>query len=846
MPRQRIPIPLGAGVDRATGAAVVDARTLAEGRNLIAREASLGLRPGITGTGLTAYDPAEATNVASDIVLTLSMLSTRDVLQVTYDRTTRKVIVWRINPNGPTKQFVTTWGTLNASAQFPVIVAAESYGKMFFAHAEPTVAYRLSTGYYTPNATDATVGSWTTLQADLDSSGAAGDIKFYTLCSWGPYLVGAGWGTEAVGDRPEVVRISVGADPTTFKPETYFLCGARGERVEALGAMTDGLLCANTTRRHTIYGSSPDDFGSRLTDPSFGCTSARALLVVGGNGYTWSAQGPRLIESAMAPSIDLAIPLDIFGAIPGATSGSGSTIWSDIWGDIWGDIWAGGTVGGSAAPASGPDRLRFAAYDPEARALYYVAPDPENSATQTFAWVASLRSPGSIRWTDAVFGRCLLSAGVYYTGKVTPPAAAGYAASTSAADDGVVASAKRRVTVTWTNTSNLGDETVELWQKTGSTWAIAATFAVSGAATTQTRQVTGLDPFTDYGFAVRLATPAGAYKTGFSESTPDAWTSGSAAGAKATVTTSSVAPSIASAAWARTSPTDSAISVNLAITNTGVPVELELDAGAGYAVIDTTAVTATSYTVSYTVPLASMGLTLNFRARAKRGASASAYSSVTSVYAGFQSTAPSTVLGLDESVLNGAHKQIRLWLSGNEDGADTYEVNEVGQSNSVLCAAVSRTLGSDEPAVETYLASVVAGASGTFSYRVRSGKTRFGVTDWGAWSSTRTQSCDSANSTTAQEDDFNFYRTPFDRGDFDDGNTLPRTFTPLELTDPAFELWFNFYTYGSRYYLLGPIPATQNGLLTSLNPPPTITFFGCVVFIVDTNLGVRGPETVIA
>lgn len=845
MPRTRVPIPLGAGVDRATGAAVVDARTLAEGRNLIAREASLGLRPGMTGTGLPVYDPAEATNVASDIVCTLSMLSTRDVLQVTYDRSTRKVLVWRLNPNGPTKQFVTTWGTLNANALFPVIVATESYGKMFFAHAEPTVAYRLSTGYYTPNATDATVGSWTTLQADLDSSGAASDVKFYTLCSWGPYLTGAGWGTDAVGDRPEVVRISVGADPTTFKPETYFLCGARGERVEALGAMADGLLCANTTRRHTIYGSSPDDFGARLTDPSFGCTSARALVVVGGNAYAWSAQGPRLIESALTPSVDLAIPLDIFGAIPGDSSTSVDSMWSDIWADIWGDIWAG-TSTSTAAPASGPDRLRFAAYDPEARVLYYVAPDPENDATTTFAWVASLRSPGSIRWTDAVFGRCLLSAGVYYTGKVIPPPATGYAASTGAADDGVVVSAKRRVTVTWTNTSNLGDETVELWQKTGSTWAIAATFAVSGIGTTQTRQVTGLDPFTAYSFAVRLATPAGAYPTGFTESTPDAWTSGSAAGAKATVTTSSTAPTIASATWGRVSSTDTAIALSIAITNTGVPVELELDAGSGYSVVDTTAVTVTPYSVSYVIPAPQMGLTLAFRARAKRGASASSYSAVSSVYAGFQSTPPDTTLALDESNLNGSHKQIRVWLAGNEDGADTYDLNEVGQSNSVQCAAVSRTLGSDEPVVETSIASVVAGTSGTFSYRVRSGKTRFGVTDWGSWSSTRTQSCSGSNSTTAQEDDFNFYSTPFSRGDFDLGNTLPRQFTPQELTDPAFQLWFSFYTYGSRYYLLGPVPSSQNTVLTTLTTPPTITFFGCEVFIVDTNLGVRGPSTVIA
>ena len=79
--RERVPVPLGAGLDRATGAGAVDPRTLQTGRNLVAREASVALRPGFTGTGLTAYDPAEATNVASDILCTIGMQATKDLLQ---------------------------------------------------------------------------------------------------------------------------------------------------------------------------------------------------------------------------------------------------------------------------------------------------------------------------------------------------------------------------------------------------------------------------------------------------------------------------------------------------------------------------------------------------------------------------------------------------------------------------------------------------------------------------------------------------------------------------------------------------------------------------------------------
>lgn len=709
-PRQRVPVPLGAGLDRATGAGAVDGRTLAVGRNLYAREAALALRPGLIGSGLTAYDAAEATNKASDILCTTGMQSTKDLLQVTYDRTTRKIIVWRINPNGPAKQFVTLWGTLDASASFPVITAAESYGKIFFAHAEPLLAYRFSTGYYTPNALDATVGSWTTLTADLNNDATAADIKFYTVASWGGYLAGAGWGTEtdtASQDRPETVRLSVGADPTVFRPETYFLCGPRGERVENLLAMPDGLIVNGARQSHTIFGTSPADFGVRLVDPTFGCTAARAGLVVGDTGYQWSAQGPRRRTSALAASEDVAIPLEVFEAQPTGTT------------------------------ASGPDRLRFAAYDPVSRLLYFMAPDTADQTT-TFGYVGSLRNPAALRFTDCVLQRVVLCAGPYFTGKVTPPPGTGYAASLAAVDDGwIVATSGRRLSLSWTNTSALGNESVEVWLKTGATWAIAQVLTLSGS--TQSTTITGLEALTDYEVAVRFRTPIGGYTTGYTEATPDLWSAGTAAGARDTIATGATTPTLTASDWTRTSSTTTVINLAGVIVDRRVDLVIEKNvASGGWVTAATVTPASTSWTYAYAILTGEVDLSIQFRVRHVRSALSSSYSATRTRVAGFNPTNAFLDTPYDVTSGEGRTKASIRFLFTNPTNLDAenlqathFQIQEIGGSNTTMSAPPSNLVYGWTPVIES---TILTGTSGSMNCRYRWGRLAYGVTDWGPWS----------------------------------------------------------------------------------------------------------------
>jgi hypothetical protein len=255
MARARAPLTFGPGLDRATGTGVRDPRSLYNAQNVIAREAGLALRAGLAGSGLLALD------WGTDILATFSVERTLDVLQVVYDRTSRDIRIYRVNPVVPvTRQNVGTWGTVNALAEFPVITHAEAGGVVFFAHASESLAYRLPTRYWQPGATDTDPGTLTTLSADFDGSGSPGDVYFYGVCAWREYIAGWGWGTEAdntTKDRPEIVRLSKPDDPTKFPAENYFLCGSRSTRVVGCTPMPNGLLVGTRTQRYTIFGTDP-------------------------------------------------------------------------------------------------------------------------------------------------------------------------------------------------------------------------------------------------------------------------------------------------------------------------------------------------------------------------------------------------------------------------------------------------------------------------------------------------------------------------------------------------------------------------------------------------------------
>lgn len=758
MPRPRLPLTFGAGLDRATGISAKDPRTFYDARNVVPREAGMELRPGLSGTGLPALD------WGTDVVAMESVQKTLDVLQVVYDRASRDLRIYRLNPvNTPTRQLVGTWGTVNASAGFPIITMAEAGGTVFFAHAEEVMAYRLPTKYWTPGALDTDAGTLTTATADFDGSGAPGDIYFYGVCAHREYIVGWGWGTETdntTKDRPEIVRLSKPDNPTVFPPENYFLCGTRSTRVVGCTSMPGGLLVGSRTQRYTIFGTDPETFGVELTDPSHGIVSPRAWRTINGVAYGWSATGPRETLDPMAPSRDLALPLDLMQAVP--------TEWV----------------------ARGPARECFTAYDAEQRVLYWTWPDlTSESATQTMAYACSLRSVTEPRFSVAVFERRLACAGTYLSGKVAPAPGTGYASTLVLTDGGWITGENgRRLTVQWANNSVLGNETVEVWLKAGSgAWALRSSVAISG--TSQSTQLIGLEALETYQVALRFQAPGPTYTTGYTGATPDAWVAGTAAGAKASITLGGAAPVLTSGTWSRTSATTTRVALSGTTVDRRCVVEFQKNPGTGWVAagtLDMAVVTTHPFAQNVDVTGAELGTTMQYRCRLTRGAASSAWSNTLNVVAGITAMPPAFLSYFD---VTSSLRQIELYSANYAMDAQPLQFQEIETG------ATLTPLGIGHRVVE--LRSSANTGAGTLTVRARVASTSFGVTDYGPWGSNFVATVNPANprpSTPAlsqfitPDGDFDVEPDPIDR-------RFPRFLTPRQLSNADIRLQLDYSPY---------------------------------------------------
>ena len=744
MPRQRLPITFGQGLDRATGAGARDARSLYNGRDVVAREAGLELRAGLQGSGLIALD------WGTDVVAQASVEATLDILQVVYDRTSRDLRIYRVNPVSPsTRQNVGTWGTLHANALFPIITMAEAGGKVLFAHAEPTLAHRLVSKYWTPGALDTDAGTLANASGDLDGDGTPADIKFFGVARYREYLIGWGWGTEtsaATQDRVEIVRHTKPDDVSVWRPGDYFICGPKTSRILACGAVSNGLVCASLYEAYTVTGTDPQTWGVQISDPSHGVVSPRAMATINGVLYRWAPSGPRVTRDATSPSEDLALTLDLNEAVP----------------DDW--------------PARGPSREVFTAYDADQRALYFVHPDlTSGSATTTFAVILSLRLTQALRFTVARLLRRVACAGRYLAGKITPPPGVAYASATAAVDDGWFSSPLgRRLTISWTNNSALGNETVEVWLKTGSTWAVQATVALSG--TSQSTTIAPLEALTDYEVAIRMRTPAGAYTTGFSEATPNLWSSGSAAGAKDTITTGGAAPSVLTVStWTRLSSTQTVFNITVGAVDKRTSIELERQVGAGaFSVVYTESPTSGVISYQYEVQPGEVGQNITFRARLKRGANVSSYNTAAAKLAGVNYVIGSLDVfdateseGETATTLRGAAE---LPVGGDQN---IIQWEEVGGASASLSLPLLTYATEPIYAWLPKLVSTINGTNtGSMTYRARLGRQLFGVTDWAAWTGNVTVTFTGAAAPTVPDN--TYFVSPY--GTLTDDNIFPLDF----------------------------------------------------------------------
>lgn len=305
-----LPVPFGSGVDRASGSTIAEGTDFRDLRNVLLHAGKAGLRQGLLRKLTLSALPSGAG--ITDVLEVTPLKSLGIGAAVAYNAVTRTASIWLLSGDATSAQYVADLWTVDVNAPFPKVLTADSYGKLVIAHDEAIYAFRQNTKVYDPIAV-----SVTDLTADLNTaSPGALPVKFRGVERWLNYVVGWGYGTEDDGDRPEIVRISIAADPTNFLPNYYFVAGQRGDPIVRCSRSINGLLVCKPTESYLVFGSDRATFGIKPIDDHYGIIGSHLSVTVGGINYRWAVEGPR--KSDGGPSTDIALPLDIGGTLPDA------------------------------------------------------------------------------------------------------------------------------------------------------------------------------------------------------------------------------------------------------------------------------------------------------------------------------------------------------------------------------------------------------------------------------------------------------------------------------------------------------------------------------------------------
>ena len=336
---QFIQLPFGPGLDKETGAMVVKPNTMQDLRNVYHHEGSLVVRDGTEKTneffdgeaGWSQSGHSVGTgDAATHILAGVAIRSEYAGIVVSWEDTTKRVAVWRVNALGEESVFIGFWpfrsnpdGTVNSINDFawptfddapPKVVLAEMYGQVFFAHDSREVVYRADTFVYNPWGFVEDTLRFGPLTADF--IGELEVIRFRGVVRHLHYLFGWGWGNSGPeGIRPELLRVSLPGEPTSFDPQHYFIAGDRRDPVIACEPARQTLLVCKETETYQVIGYSRANFGIRPYDQLYGCLASRLITSVAGTVYIWSAEGP-MAGGDVGPFEKLWLPLDLEGFEP--------------------------------------------------------------------------------------------------------------------------------------------------------------------------------------------------------------------------------------------------------------------------------------------------------------------------------------------------------------------------------------------------------------------------------------------------------------------------------------------------------------------------------------------------
>lgn len=309
MPRRKIPLAWGEGLDRERGLMTVSPSTFFDLRNVLLHEGKLIVRPGFSGVG--EFDEVDR------IVGGTALRGSKIGVVVGYSTSSQRVYTYLVSPNGQQSDLIGEWEHDQGGwgSALPRIITAEVRGQVFMAHDQELVARRAATLVYNPNQAP----TLSFLSKDFTGGESAGEsaaesdtgdrIRFRGVVRHLQYLFGWGWGS-ADETRPELIRNSLAGQPTQFEDRAYFFPGDRGDPVIACAPAGNVLLAFKRTETYAIIGYSPRNFGANLVDPRYGLVSSRAWVNVGGQTIAWSDEGPRVWGGA-GPSNGIEIPLGL-------------------------------------------------------------------------------------------------------------------------------------------------------------------------------------------------------------------------------------------------------------------------------------------------------------------------------------------------------------------------------------------------------------------------------------------------------------------------------------------------------------------------------------------------------
>lgn len=520
--RRRIPIPFGGGLDRETGVMSSPPTGMSDLRNVFLHRGKYLVRRGFQ----VRVQLNDGTNDMTDVIGGHALKSLRNSIYVGYDDTTGNVQVFRGDSFGSAATFIGNWFSVTAGSPPPTISMAESYGRVFLAHDEALVGNRAKTIYY-----DSGTDSLVDLQSDLAGSGDE-DVYFRGVARHLNYLVGWGYGNSADPSRPEMVRISLPADPTEFNAEHYFITGDRNDPVIRCIPAGGTLLAFKESETWEIFGYSRDSFGQRILDPLYGVGVARLAVNVSGRVFAWTNEGPRLYDGSFG-STSLEIPLELPQPEPDDLVAE-----SDL-------------------------QFGFAEYLPYYRVVLFFF------GKRVYA--LTTREDGDWKWSYWELGfEPLCGFRLPITVGGISPAPSGNATGVSISNE-----TDTTVDISWTDSGATGTESLEVWARLATgpgAWSQVATFSVdlsgSGSGT-----ITGLAPGRDYEFATRYRRGL-SYNPLDSSSDPTNW---QAAG-KTTGTTTLSAPSAPTGVWSRVSASVEQVLLTVTPLHSGVDIEI-LDSG---------------------------------------------------------------------------------------------------------------------------------------------------------------------------------------------------------------------------------------------------------------------------